>query len=570
MQQKPFFSLKWQIFTLTSVVSAVVLLGIIVYWQVAIDHATQMNRDEDIKMAASVINTVHDQWNEQLVRSVETIAMDQRVREALAIGIPDPEETRRVISERTFSTGSELTYIRSYVFNESSGFGIPDTAALLNVSPEKSEYPEYSTECRSDGECWRNIKLPVMYKGQTVGQVMAAFPLRYFFSTVKKSRFTASITVISLQKRIPEGWRELEVPSMGLPDGFRLVGSVPQSGHINSIRFALNMAGIWGGAIFILMQAILIILLFRRMSYVKKLLSGFDLMLIGKMGLLKSRLNMDGRRVISDELDQIGERMVHAGFQLNRLRQIESRTAENNARVKAIQQISDERKMLLAKFSASEEERRAALARDLHDEVGSRLVSMRVDAIRLRQQEGVSEDAIERSMRIERNCLHLSNFLRSSIEKLCPPVIESLGLSSSVRGLVDEWASSLEGRTKFELHMTGDLDSLPGAQAAAAYRVVQEAMTNIAKYAQADKVVITIQRKPTSVATDAICIEIVDNGKGFDRGTGGRPGRGLQGMEERSKGFGGVFNIKSVAGEGTRIECCLPVNPEPDTRDAIA
>jgi len=570
MRQSRFFSLKWQIFTLTSFVSAAVLLGIIIYWQIAIDQAARMNQDEDIKMATSVINTIHDQWNEQLVRSVETIAMDHRVKKALAVGILEPLETKRVISELTLASGSELTYIRSYVTNESSGFGIPDTAAVLSVGSDKLDDPEFSTECRNNGECWRNIKLPVLHQGETVGIVMTAFPLSHLFSTVKKSRFTATITVIPPSKPVPEGWHVLDSPSFGLPDGFRLVGSVPQSGHMNTIRFALKMAGVWGAAIFLLMQAILIILLFQRMSYVKRLLSGFDMMLFGKTGLLKARLDIGRRRLIMDELDQIGRRMVQAAFQLKRLRQIELRTAKANAKAKIIQMISDERKMLLAKFSAAEEERRAELARDLHDEVGSRLISMRVDAIRLRQQEGVSDDTINRSKRIERNCQYLSDFLRSSIENLCPPVIESLGLTNSVRGLVDEWTSSLEGRTKFDLHMIGDLDSLPPAPAAAAYRIVQEAITNIAKYAQASKVVITIHRKPTPVATDTICIEIADDGKGFNQDSNVQSGRGLQGMEERTKGFGGVFNIKSAVGEGTKIECCLPVKHEPDPRDAIS
>lgn len=562
MPNRRFISLKWQIFAITGVVTAGVLVAMINYWQIAIDRATEMSREEDSKMISSLVDALYLQWRTDKSKSLEMVAADQRIRLALGEG-GLKSEVENILSDLSFTTGASMIHARSGKTRDTYTYSIPDSTSVSQLPKLDIESPDYEVECKAAHTCQEVLTVPVLYRGETAGTVTAAFPFGDFYSMIKTSRFPATIMVVSEQDRLPAGWRRIPVRSMNIPTGFYLAGSAPPQGHLVIIQFALKTAGLWGGVVFVMMQIMLIMLLYKRFSYVKILESGISMMLRGKTDPLKAHLTRERRWHVVDELDRIGETLVKTGEELSQLRESEAQSAEDRARLKAAEYMADERKQMLAKFVQAEEEMRQTLARDLHDEVGARLVSMRVDAAMIKRSEVIPPDIADRASRIERNCLHLHNFLTTSIERLCPPVIESLGLPGSIRGLIEEWASSLDGRTTFEVDLNGDLDSLPTAQSTAAYRIVQEAVTNIAKYAEADKVNIQVSRKPSPTSSDAVVIEIVDNGKGFEmtaKPKGG--GRGLQGIEDRAKGFGGAFMIDSHPGGGTRLRCCLPIVPD--------
>ena len=198
------------------------------------------------------------------------------------------------------------------------------------------------------------------------------------------------------------------------------------------------------------------------------------------------------------------------------------------------------------------EDERGHLARELHDELGALLTAAKLDVARLKSRLGTSmPEATER-------IAHLTNTLNSGIalkrrivEDLRPSSLSHLGLVASLEILAREF----EDRS--ELSITTDLENveLAGSSQLTVYRLVQESLTNIGKYAEATQVVISLQAMESVVT-----IEVHDNGKGFGTADVSPNSHGLAGMRHRVEAAGGRLTIASskVDGAGTRISAVLP------------
>lgn len=565
-----FISIKWQIVAITAVMSAGILLAMISYWKISLNRATELSRIEDNKTATLLIDSIYPLWRQQMMTAVDVIALDERVQNLLGGEHPDTHKAEILLD--ALSITSEAVYVQmdSYVNQISVNYKFSNFPDIPSISSAPVNVPVTEIICTKDLECMQIISVPILHHGKTVGRAAAAFSLKGLFSNIKRSRIPANIAIIKREQKTPVGWKIIQTESLQLPNGYQLAGLASPQGHLKIIRFALQAAGALGSIAFILMQLAITVLLFRTLSYVKILLSGFQMLQRGDTSALRTHLIRKKRwRFINDELDVIGEVMLKTSVELVKLKELDARSTEDRVRLTATQYIAEERRQLLSKFASREEDLRQNLARELHDEMGARLVSIRVDAAMIKNTEDVPEDIRTRALRIEQNCLNLAKFLSAAIETLCPPVIESLGLSAGIKGIVEEWSSRLKGKTHFNVSIKGDLETLPSPQATATYRIVQEAITNIAKHADAGNVNVEIVRKPTLSADDSIYIDILDDGKGFDRQEFDpeQIKRGIQGMEDRAKGFGGSFVIISVPGNGTRIRCTLPVYPNGDTLD---
>lgn len=200
------------------------------------------------------------------------------------------------------------------------------------------------------------------------------------------------------------------------------------------------------------------------------------------------------------------------------------------------------------------EHERGHLARELHDELGGLLTAAKLDVARVRKRvEGNGSNGPEVAERIQ----HLSQTLdagialkRRIIEDLRPSSLANLGLQRSLEIQCSEFAQRSEIRVKAEID---DL-SLDPERALAIYRLVQEALTNVAKYAQASEVRVLLQR-----SGERALVRVQDDGRGFDPQQVREGSHGLLGMRFRVRSCGGDLELRSAPGQGTTIEATLPV-----------
>jgi signal transduction histidine kinase len=196
------------------------------------------------------------------------------------------------------------------------------------------------------------------------------------------------------------------------------------------------------------------------------------------------------------------------------------------------------------------EDERGHLARELHDELGALLTAAKLDVARLKSRlAGNLPEAAER-------LAHLTNTLNSGIalkrrivEDLRPSSLSHLGLVASLEILAREFEE------RSGLSITTDLETveLGGSAQLTVYRLVQESLTNIGKYAEAEQAEISLHN-----FDGYITVEVKDNGKGFKVGSVGAGSHGLAGMRHRVEAAGGRLTVTSTEGEGTLISAVLP------------
>lgn len=196
------------------------------------------------------------------------------------------------------------------------------------------------------------------------------------------------------------------------------------------------------------------------------------------------------------------------------------------------------------------EDERGHLARELHDELGALLTAAKLDVARLKSRLGTSQpEAIER-------LVHLTSTLNSGIalkrrivEDLRPSSLSHLGLVASLEILAREFEQ------RAELPITTDLEivDLGGSAQLTVYRLVQESLTNIGKYAEATQIAISLLNMD-----GYITVEVRDNGKGFDPNGINPSSHGLSGMRHRVEAAGGKLTVNSSPHTGTKISAVLP------------
>jgi signal transduction histidine kinase len=233
-----------------------------------------------------------------------------------------------------------------------------------------------------------------------------------------------------------------------------------------------------------------------------------------------------------------------------------------------------EREMRIAELSGhllyAQEEERKRISRELHDETGQALMVIRLYL-------GMLESSVAaRSARAKiRETLEVVDRtiegIRRIIGRLSPLVLQELGLIAAVRKEAKDLAKSTG--VKARVTVSHEFGRLPAALETAIYRVVQEALHNVAKHANASAVNIELLR-----AGDAVKLLIEDDGGGIPlKPNPGRQTFGMAGMHERIGNLGGKMKVTSARGQGTRIEISAPVmksrvdrSPQTDEPGALA
>ncbi|GEM_PF-755179 len=262
-----------------------------------------------------------------------------------------------------------------------------------------------------------------------------------------------------------------------------------------------------------------------------------------------------------------------AALNMNLEGQVVRRSSELEQALDDLREKERRLRQLSRRAVALQEAERRALSRDLHDSVGQTMTAIRIQA-----QLVAAESHVGSSIRtlaeknIELIDLTLEE-IRRVVNRLAPAVLDDLGLWGAVEGLCQDFADrhdieidlSTEG-----LEVASGTERFPGLRVSvgsgvekASYRLVQESLTNVVRHARASHVFVRL-----SCCDDRLRIVIKDDGVGFDLTEAkARHRRGLEGMSERVELLGGMIDIGSRPGKGTRIEVELPIAPDPQTSE---
>jgi signal transduction histidine kinase len=208
---------------------------------------------------------------------------------------------------------------------------------------------------------------------------------------------------------------------------------------------------------------------------------------------------------------------------------------------------------------AQESERRA-IARELHDEAGQSLTSLRIGLRLLEREIAHGADTTGRVSELVRTTDAVIDGLHRLAADLRPASLDHLGLEAAVRQYSREAAAKYELAVHFKARGFTS-ERLPAAVETALYRVVQEAMTNVARHARATRVDILAERRG-----DRVMVMIEDDGVGFDPLQVQRADHfGLLGMRERAEALSGTLTLESAPGAGTTIVVeVADADPNPD------
>ena len=200
---------------------------------------------------------------------------------------------------------------------------------------------------------------------------------------------------------------------------------------------------------------------------------------------------------------------------------------------------------------------KAALARELHDELGGLLVGMRMDLAKLRRRIVLpDEDAETRWKRVNDALVSGVELKRRVIEELRPTLLDNLGLVAAVRWQAEE--STAIGRISLEVSLPEEEPVVQGDTAIAIFRCVQEALSNILKHAQATRVKLSME-----LTNHRLRVEIEDDGVGLPPQAYSKPGsHGLKQMVFRMRAVGGDIRFASALPHGTCTILSVPVQAQ--------
>jgi len=224
----------------------------------------------------------------------------------------------------------------------------------------------------------------------------------------------------------------------------------------------------------------------------------------------------------------------------------------------ALRESEKQLRYLSSQLLTAQERERRRISRELHDELGQALSLIKFHLRHI----AASLESEQKGLRTE--CEDLLGYADTVIENvrrisrdLSPLILEDLGLTAALKWLVRGFTKTCPGSIASDI---GDINGLFDHDSQMMiYRIVQEALANIYKHAGAENVSLVIRREEGSVS-----LVLQDDGEGFDpdkrgRKEGGEPGLGLATMAERVRTLGGILDIKSAVGAGSRISVHIPL-----------
>jgi len=229
---------------------------------------------------------------------------------------------------------------------------------------------------------------------------------------------------------------------------------------------------------------------------------------------------------------------------------VAERTGELTAALAQLRELS-------AHLDSVREQERTRIAREIHDELGSLLVALKLDVNWLARR-------VEREDPLGRKLAAMGRLIEGAVDNvgriitdLRPSILDHQGLWAALEWQAQEFAEKVEVACDSRIHVAADTPEPDAALAIAVFRIFQEMLSNVARHAHARAVAIRV------VAEDAVLvIEVSDDGRGARPEALASPRAwGVLGMRERAGHFGGTLAIDSREGEGTRVRLRVPLMP---------
>ncbi len=321
--------------------------------------------------------------------------------------------------------------------------------------------------------------------------------------------------------------------------------------YILAIIFTSWCCGLWP-AVFALVFGFLAAAYFFATPRGSIAISGLDMqvglalyIVVGFSSILFSELMQLANRRTESIANQLKNKQIDLELEIQRRRNAE-----------------EERITLLRRFVSLQEEERRHISRELHDHCGQEIIALQlgmkraVDIVKIEDQREANACFREVNEILDR----LSGEIHDLAFDLRPPSLDELGLHTAIGSFVEVWSQRVQISVDFECR-NWEENRLSSEVSLTLYRVLQEALTNVAKHSESRHVSIVLELQRD------FAVEIVeDQGIGFevdataDNSTIRQP-LGLLGMKERLASVGGTLEIESAAGKGTTLFARVPIKP---------
>jgi two-component system sensor histidine kinase UhpB len=229
-----------------------------------------------------------------------------------------------------------------------------------------------------------------------------------------------------------------------------------------------------------------------------------------------------------------------------------------NSMLDGLEHYREQVRLLSRQVLIAQEEERQRIARELHDETAQSLTSLLI-GLRIIEKASTPDEISTWIAELRSQTGRTLEEVRKMAVDLRPSTLDDLGLAAALQWYVDEFARRT--RTLAVFQASGLDNRLADDVEVVVYRIVQEALTNVAKHADASHVEVCVSRED-----GAVVARVTDNGHGFDVPTamGSRErGLGLFGMQERVSLVGGTIQITSLPGQSTSVSIRIPIDGEP-------
>ncbi|MFC4323411.1 sensor histidine kinase [Litchfieldia salsa] len=213
--------------------------------------------------------------------------------------------------------------------------------------------------------------------------------------------------------------------------------------------------------------------------------------------------------------------------------------------VTKLKSVEEELKQMMNKVIVIQEEERKRFSRELHDGIGQSLFSLLIQMDQMINE----EEEPKGLQRLRQEVVYVIEEVRGLAWEMRPSVLDDLGVVPAIRKYIDNYSQHYGIHVHFDTNLRKRIEI---QKETAIYRVIQEALTNIGKYADVSEASVSMIDKDSHVE-----VTILDQGKGFIRSTNNK-GVGLFSIEERARGVQGEAHIESRPGKGTKVTVIIP------------
>ena len=232
-----------------------------------------------------------------------------------------------------------------------------------------------------------------------------------------------------------------------------------------------------------------------------------------------------------------------------------------NLMAEALERSHADNAMLAERSLAIQEEERRHLAHELHDEMGQSITAIKALAVSIQQRSEQTDEAVAKSAAtITEVSSDIYTRVRLMMTRLHPVILDELGLISAVDLMVEDW-NTHHDECFCSFHAAREFLHLDDNARIGIYRIVQEALTNIAKHANAREAQIKLDFDTDTDGAINIRVDVSDNGIGFDLAQCPR-GLGLVGIQERVNAMKGRLEIETAPNQGVRIKVSAPIESD--------